>query len=241
MSELQTIDSSQSNDIFLNEDSFNQAQRIAMMLSKSKIVPSAFQGDGNIPNVIVALEIAFRMKESPLMIMQNLDIIQGKPSFSSKFIISRLNTCGKFSQLRFKYKGEGMEKECFAYANDLANDEIINGPSVTMKMAQAEGWLSKGGSKWKTMPDLMLMYRSAAFFGRVYAPELLMGMQTLEEIKDVHDKPEKATEEDRAKRFIETCDDAKKLSSTFGADFLAKYPDVEIDLNNKLLMLQSNG
>ena len=52
-------------------------------------------------------------------------------------------------------------------------------------MAKAEGWLQKQGSKWQTMPDLMLRYRAAAFFARQYAPELTMGMHTAEEVADV--------------------------------------------------------
>ena len=52
-------------------------------------------------------------------------------------------------------------------------------------MAKAEGWLTKTGSKWQTMPELMLKYRAAAFFGRLYAPEVLMGMQTAEEVIDI--------------------------------------------------------
>jgi hypothetical protein len=52
-------------------------------------------------------------------------------------------------------------------------------------MASAEGWATKAGSKWKTMPELMLRYRAAAFFGRLYAPDILMGMQTAEEAADV--------------------------------------------------------
>jgi hypothetical protein len=52
-------------------------------------------------------------------------------------------------------------------------------------MAKAEGWLTKTGSKWITMPELMLKYRAAAFFGRLYAPEVLMGMQTSEEVIDI--------------------------------------------------------
>jgi len=65
-------------------------------------------------------------------------------------------------------------------------------------MAVDEGWYNRKGSKWKTMPDLMLRYRSASFLGKLYAPECLMGMQTVEElhdisprqVKDVTPKPE---------------------------------------------------
>ena len=46
-------------------------------------------------------------------------------------------------------------------------------PSIAM--AKAEGWYAKNGSKWKTMEDLMLRYRSAAFFARTVAPEVALG------------------------------------------------------------------
>jgi len=61
------------------------------------------------------------------------------------------------------------------------------GPLVTIKLAKDEGWAGKTGSKWKTMPQLMLMYRAGAWFGRTYAPELTMGLQTREEAQDVID------------------------------------------------------
>jgi hypothetical protein len=57
-------------------------------------------------------------------------------------------------------------------------------------MANAEGWVSKAGSKWKTMPELMMRYRAAAFFGRLYAPEITMGMHSVEEVVDIqHEEP----------------------------------------------------
>jgi len=54
-----------------------------------------------------------------------------------------------------------------------------------MAMAEAEGWSTKPGSKWKTMPELMLRYRAAAFFARIYAPDITLGMQTSEESMDI--------------------------------------------------------
>jgi hypothetical protein len=51
-------------------------------------------------------------------------------------------------------------------------------------LAKAEGWSAKNGSKWKTMPEQMIMYRAAAFWGRVYAPEKMLGMHTGDELED---------------------------------------------------------
>ncbi len=55
-----------------------------------------------------------------------------------------------------------------------------------MAMAAQEGWSTKSGSKWKTMPEQMMWYRAAAFWTRMFCPELSLGMQTAEEVMDVH-------------------------------------------------------
>ena len=158
---------------------FEHAQRIAKVLSSSDLVPTTYKN--NVANTLVALEMANRMGASPLMVMQNLHIIHGRPSWGSSFIIASLNSCGRFSTLRF----QGDANKCKAVATDKQTGEVLEGPTVSLEMAKAEGWLTKTGSKWITMPELMLKYRAAAFFGRLYAPEVLMGMQTTEEIVDI--------------------------------------------------------
>lgn len=162
--------------------SFDHAQRVAKMLCTSSLIPKEFQG--NIQNTMIALEMANRIGASPLMVMQNLYIVHGKPSWSSSFIIAALNSCRRFSPLRFELTGEGDSMECYAWAYELSTNDKIIGPTVSMKMAKAEGWVDKNGSKWKTMPTLMIRYRASAFFGRLYAPEILMGMHTHDEVID---------------------------------------------------------
>jgi hypothetical protein len=207
--------------------SFEFLQRAAKLFSSSSMVPTAYQamvtkGYGNkqttepnpsaLSNCVVALDMAQRMNANPLMIMQNLHIIEGRPSWSSQFIIAAINGCGKFSPLRFDVEWldemdatystfewvEGRKQErkhtirirnarCVAWALEKATGERLESAPVTMEMAVAEGWYGKNGSKWRSMPDLMLRYRSAAFFGRIYAPELLMGLPAAEELHDVID------------------------------------------------------
>ena len=154
------------------------------MLATSDLVPKNYQG--NIPNTMIALEMANRINVSPFQVMQNLDIIQGKPSWRSTFIIAALNSCGRFKPLKFEFVGNDSKSDeygCRAYTDDLDGNRIT-GPLVTWGMVKAEGWLVKAGSKWKTMPELMFQYRAASFFGRLYAPDILNGMQSVEEVKD---------------------------------------------------------
>lgn len=170
---------------FASESAFEAAQRMAKALCSSTLVPTTFQGNQNLGSALIALEIAQRLGASPLMVMQNLNVIHGRPAWSSQFIIAALNSCGRFSPLRFDMTGEGEDRSCTAWALDSRTGDKLEGPPASIAMAKKEGWATKNGSKWQTMPELMLRYRAAAFFGRLYAPDVLMGMQTVEEIADV--------------------------------------------------------
>ena len=171
--------------VFSGIQAFEDAQRIAKALASSTLIPPQFQGQQGFANCLVALEIANRMRMSPFQVMQNLHIIHGRPSWSSQFIIGLINGCGRFSPLRYDVTGQGDTLACTCVATELASGNDLRGPTVTMAMAKKEGWATKSGSKWLTLPDLMIRYRAAAFWGRLYIPELLVGIQTQEEVVDI--------------------------------------------------------
>jgi len=171
--------------VFSGIKAFEDAQRIAKALASSTLIPPQFQGQQGFANCLVALEIANRMGISPFLAMQHLHVIHGRPSWSSSFIIAMVNGCGRFSPLRFEISGTGESLACYAVATDLASQQELKGPTITMAMAKREGWATKSGSKWQTMPELMIRYRAAAFWGRLYASDLLLGMQTQEEALDI--------------------------------------------------------
>lgn len=161
--------------------------REASALAKSSLVPEAYRD--NPANVMIAMEMAQRIGASVMSVMQNLHVIHGKPSFSSTFLIATVNACGRFSPMRFRFDGEGDEYGCRAVATDIKTGEECIGPKITLAMVKAEKWLDKNGSKWKTMPELMYTYRAAAFWTRIYAPELSLGMHTDDEVQDFAPAP----------------------------------------------------
>lgn len=175
---------------FNSAQGFELLQRQAKMFNSSTLVPPQYQGEQNFGNAVIALEMASRMNASPLMVMQNLYIVYGNPGWSSKFLISMFNQCGRFSAIKYKETGvRGTDSQgIIAYTTELATGEIILGPEVTISIAKQEGWYDKKGSKWKTMPDQMLRYRAAAWLIRTTAPELSMGLQTADEVIDVEGK-----------------------------------------------------
>jgi hypothetical protein len=133
--------------------------------------------------------MANRLKADPLMVMQNLYVVHGRPAWSSQFLIATANASGKFGPLRYRTVGTPGKDDygCICSAVCSQTGEVLESTPITIGMAKAEGWYSKNGSKWQTMPDQMLRYRSAAFFVRVYAPELSLGIQTEHEVADIVD------------------------------------------------------
>jgi hypothetical protein len=167
----------------LDSNRFGQIQRVAKLFSESDLVPEIFQGKP--ANCAVALQMAFRLRVDPMMLMQNMYIVHGRPGIEAKLAIALMNQRGPFTgPLQWKFEGQGDKKQCTCFATHRQTGEQCK-QTVTFAMVKAEGWLDKSGSKWKTMPDIMFQYRSAMFLGRLYCPEVLLGLPTDDELRDV--------------------------------------------------------
>lgn len=168
---------------------FQTNMRMGRMFAESTLVPDTYKG--NIANCAIAVDVALRMGANALMVMQNLYMVHGMPSWSSKFLIATINTCGRFLPLRYECndkEGDDYGWRCYTYeAGDTQRRERLDGPWVTWNMVRAEKWDAKPNSKWKTMPDVMFRYRAAALWQRLYAPEISMGFATAEEAADITD------------------------------------------------------
>lgn len=164
---------------------FEHLQRVARVFASSKLVPKHFQG--NEADCIIACQMAMRLDVDPMMLMQNTYIVSGNPGMEAKLMIALMNSRGPFTgPVQFRLEGEGMKRKCFAYATHGKTGQQCEA-ECSMELAKAERWIDKDGSKWKTMPDLMLQYRSAAFLARLYCPEVLMGLKTKDELEDIGD------------------------------------------------------
>ena len=175
------------NSVWENKDQFNQLLRAAQMLSQTSIIPQRYQSKPQ--DCFVAIEMANRMGVSPMVVMQNMYVVKGKPSWAGQACTMLINSCGKFKDVKHIYTGEKGKpnRGCYVTATRISDGSQVDGVEVTMQMAQSEGWTSN--SKWRNMPELMLAYRASAFFARVYCPEAMMGVQTAEEVYDADSTP----------------------------------------------------
>lgn len=169
---------------------FELMQRQAKLLMASTLVPQTYQN--NLSNCVIALNMANRIGADPLMVMQNLYVVHGRPGWSAQFVIACFNQCGRFSSMKFRWAnrpekpGEIPDNwSCQAYATELATGELVEGPVVSIAMAKKEGWFQKSGSKWQTIPELMLMYRAGSWLQRTSAPDISMGLRTADEEREI--------------------------------------------------------
>ena len=252
---------------FFDPVQFDTMQRVCSLFANSELVPDMYKISDNNPkekaiaNCMIAIEMAQRIGASPLMIMQNMVIIYGRPSWSSKFLVATVNTCGRFNPLQYRFTEKGMlgkvdyteyertwdktlyggkggyknaaktvtfdgtkvmDIECVAFTTAKGSDKVLESSPISLRLAIQEGWYTKNGSKWRTMPKQMLMYRAASFWTNAYAPELSMGMKTEDEIRDIVDVDyEEVTatqpEDDMEKKTV-SLDDEKPQETTVKED-----------------------
>ena len=173
---------------FSTLENFKEIYDIGKMFASSTLIPQAYQGKAM--DCTIAVDMANRMNVSPMMVMQNLYVVRGKPSWSGQACKALVEGSNRFKDVKHVYTGEkGTDTwGCYLQATRIEDGEVVQGVEVTIKMAKDEEWYGKTGSKWKTMPELMLAYRASAFFARVHIPNALMGLHVEGEIEDITGK-----------------------------------------------------
>ena len=246
----------QQGSIYSSLQAMQEAETIAEALCKSDLVPDNYRK--NVPNTMIALEMAQRIGTTPFMVMQNLDVINGKPSWRASFVISALNSCGRFSMLKFERNTkdpEGSElkrsDDRYGYravAKELETGDILKGPWITWTMVRGEGWDKRKGSKWQHMPELMFQYRAATLFGRLYAPDILNGMHSAEEQFDIvsgkkltPEENERMKQEQRISDWIEKAKDIETLKQVEDAVNQSDNQQLVFEFENKLMDLSDGS
>ena len=215
---------------------YNNFFKMAQGLAKSDIVPEGYRNKPE--SCLVAIDVARQIgARSPLFVMQNLYVVKGKPSWSGQYCDALVRA--NFTGVKSPVTGEGLNRGCQVTAYDK-DGNLCEGVRVTMKMAHDEGWYDKTGSKWKTMPDLMLQYRAFAFFARVHCPEKLLGIHDefeaydTEAIKEIAINPFEANQTPEVEEVIDVTPvtpqtDGELICSACGVEIAQKVRDYSVE------------
>ncbi len=159
-----------------------QLLEVADKLASSTIVPQAYQKQPG--NVLIALNTAQRLQVDPLMVMQNLYVVYGNPSWSGQFALALLRNSSRYSKLEYvnlngtDWRG-GLKMRGYRW-----DGSVEEGPEITPELVSKAGWDKKNGNKWTEMPEQMFRYRAASWFAKSCCPEVLLGLPTVDEVRD---------------------------------------------------------
>jgi hypothetical protein len=172
-------------DMILNPVLFEQLQRGANLFAKSGLVPAQFKD--NPAACFVGLQLAQQLGVNPFMLFQKLySPAGGKIAMEAQLAIAVANQRGVFAgPITYEFTGERETDgwACTAAAILSRSGKRVELP-VTYATVRGEGWLKN--PKWKTMPEQMFRYRAATWLIRTYAPEVLMGLSTADEVEDMN-------------------------------------------------------
>lgn len=121
---------------FTTREAFQLATDMAVQLSRSSIIPNDYRDQlpkGNewvnnpdaAGNCFIVLELANRLRVSPLVVMQQVDVIYGRPSLRGTFMVALINSRDEFSPLDFVCTHEAeiaaLERQMKDVAEQLAS------------------------------------------------------------------------------------------------------------------------
>lgn len=153
----------------------SEQMRYAEALSGAGLVPDNFKRQP--ANVLVALDIARSMNESPWTVMSEMSVIGGRPSFSAKFIRSRVRQAGH--RLRETYT-DGVARAVIIRSDDPDFEHTAEWDEAK---ARQHGLWDKG--HWRKNPELMLKNRALSECAREACYEVMGGVAyTPDEVMD---------------------------------------------------------
>lgn len=159
----------------------NDAMRLAEMMARGKLVPSHLQSSPG--DCLMVIEQATRWGMSPFAVAQSTSVIQGKLMFEGKLVAAALHTSGALAtRLRYDYSGEGDARQITVSAT-LAGEPEPRSVVVRLKDAKTSNRM------WQVQSDQQLAYHGARVWARRYAPEVMLGVYSPEEMEQPRREP----------------------------------------------------
>jgi len=170
--------------MLMDPQGFEQMYRVGKMLASSVLFPEHLRKgspEQAAANGALVMNMAMRLNEDPLTVAQNIYFVGGKPGWSTSYLIAKANQGGVFENpIDWEIKGEGDSLSVKAWAKVAATGKQVHF-TCDMAMAKAENWTKN--AKYKSMPELMLRYRSAAALIRLYVPDVMIGVPAQIEVE----------------------------------------------------------
>jgi hypothetical protein len=171
----------------------NEAMQLAEILSKSTLVPKQFVG--NPSDTFVAMQWGFEIGLSPMQALQNIAVINGRPSLWGDAMLALVQSHPEYDGHKEYVKDdvaycEVKRKGCDLHVSTFSKEQAI--------LAGLWGGITKSGkaTAWKSYPERMLQMRARGFALRDQFADALKGLISTEEARDYPTKNNKVVEKE---------------------------------------------
>lgn len=156
------------------------AMKMAEIFASSTMVPKDFQR--NPGNCLVAIQWGAELGLAPLQAMQNIAVINGRPSVWGDAALALVRSSGLLESI-----DETVENGIAACRVKRRGESAVV-RHFSMEDAKRAGLSGKSGP-WQQYPERMLQMRARGFALRDVFPDVLRGMHIAEEAMDIPDEP----------------------------------------------------
>lgn len=192
----------------LMPQSFEEAMKFADIMSGSNIIPKDYQGKPG--NILVAIQWGSELGLPPLQAMQNIAVINGRPSIWGDAMLALVQGSGLLEYIKEDPQADG----CVCVLKRKGQPEISR--EFTKDDAKQAGLLSKQGP-WSQYPKRMMQLRARAFALRDAFADVLRGVHIAEEAQDMPKEMRDVTPQQEAPKAANKADTvASKVASKRG-------------------------
>tara|TARA_Y100000593_G_scaffold20067_1_gene40217 strand:+ start:4492 stop:5367 length:876 start_codon:yes stop_codon:yes gene_type:complete len=174
----------ETNHYWLVPEQANHILSLADSLATSDCIPKQYQGKP--ANIFIALQLAFRFRIDPMMVLSKSYVVHGRIGLESQLQIAIANKSKAYSgRINWRWSGKASTRDkddgwsCIASVF-CGEQEVAE--ELTWYEVKSNGW--DRNEAWKRDPRLMMQYRSATRLLKLHFPEVTMGLYTREELVD---------------------------------------------------------
>lgn len=157
-----------------------EAMTFSEMLSKSQMVPKAYQGKPE--DVLVAMQWGRELGLAPLQALQNIACINGKPSVYGDAAMALVQASPVCEDIEEFFEGEGTPNPVAVCIAQRKGRKPVKA-TFSLEDAKRAGLWGKPGP-WQAYPKRMMQMRARGFALRDAFPDVLKGLITAEEAQD---------------------------------------------------------
>lgn len=196
MNALSTIDPPKRNEAIqvydtiplLDTSRFEHMQRIAGTMAACSLIPDALKGNTpqtTLANCFLVVNQAVRWNMDPFAVAQSVSVVRGKLCYEGKLVAAVIEQ--KLGvRLRYEWNDKRGDDFGVVVSGQFPDGrvETIDGTVGQWQTRDKEGKVS---NQWRTLPKLMLAYRGSREWARLFAPGVMLGVYTDDELQDMQE------------------------------------------------------